>query len=187
VKWFCCSNNVAVLEMLILSKANYSSLKEAKETELKKKRWYIDATGGTVFISFYCDNMGTKKNHSLRDISHNMLPPISLVFMFVCFCLQTLSNSSTVTFFHCFLAFVIFPAIFLLVLFFLFSLEACCYLLTASYYFLPVHPMLILAVFSFLLLTFFCEFPMYSYVFVAFILTLASCLLRNLCYLDIVL
>lgn len=51
-----------------------------------------------------------------------------------------------------FLVFAIFTDIFLLVLFFLFSLEVFCYLLMASYYFLPNHPMLILAVFSFLLL-----------------------------------
>lgn len=109
-----------------------------------------------------------QKNHSLTDISHNILPPPSPVFMFVCFCLQTLRNFSTVTFCLCFLAFAIFPAIFLLVLFFLFSLEAFCYLLTASYYFLPLHPMLILAAFSFLLLTFSINFlctPMSSLLF----------------------
>lgn len=46
--------------MLILSKANYNSLKFTKEIELKK-RWYVDATGGTISISLHCENMDTKK------------------------------------------------------------------------------------------------------------------------------
>lgn len=75
-------------------------------------------------------------------------------------------------------------AIFLLLLSFLFSLEALGYLHLTSYYFLPIHSMLILVVFSFLLL-----FLPTSYVYLyilGFFHTSGSCLLRNLSYLDIV-
>lgn len=179
VTWVCCSDNISVWETLTLSKANYSSLNYKKEIELKEKMVCRCYWWNRIHFPLLWWH-GYEKNHSLADISHNMLLLLSPVFMFLWFCFQMLRNFSTVTFIHCFfgvchLSWHFSAGIILPVFSWGFLLSTHGFIL-----FPPWSPHAYFSCFFLPLTYFFYQYPMYSYVFLVFLHTLASCPLRNL-------